>query len=90
MSSGQRLDRRRFAVTIAASGIGLGLAAAEMVPRHALMRDRRPARSRVAILTADRYSDALEQLLYDELGRVQAGLGTPGLRTDKGDNSFNL
>ncbi len=67
MSSGQRLDRRCFAATVAVSGVGLSLAAAELVPRHALMRDRRPARSRVAILTADRYSDALEQLLYDGL-----------------------
>jgi uncharacterized protein (DUF362 family) len=67
MSSERQLDRRRFVVTAAASGVGLGLAAAELVPQHALMRDRRPARSRVAVLTADRYSDALEQLLYDGL-----------------------
>ena len=74
MSSGQRLDRRRFAATVAVSGVGLSLAAAELVPRHALMRDRRPARSRVAILTADRYSDALEQLLYDGLKLFNLGV----------------
>lgn len=74
MSSGQRLDRRRFAATLAVSGVGLSVVAAELVPRHALMRDRRPARSRVAILTADRYSDALEQLLYDGLKLFNLGV----------------
>ncbi|MGQ9652312.1 MAG: DUF362 domain-containing protein [Phycisphaerae bacterium] len=74
MSSGQRLDRRRFAATVAVSGVGLSLAAAELVPRHALMPDRRRVRSRVAILTADRYSDALEQLLYDGLKLFNLGV----------------
>ena len=74
MSSGQRLDRRCFAATVAVSGVGLSLAAAGLVPRYALMRDRRPARSRVAILTADRYSDALEQLLYDGLNLFNLGV----------------
>ena len=50
------------------------MAAGELVPRHALMRDRRPARSRVAILTADRYSDALGQLLYDGLKLFNLGV----------------
>ena len=74
MSSEQQLDSRRFVVTAAASGVGLVLAAAQMVPRHALMRDRRRPMSRVAILPAGRYSDALEQLLYDGLKLFNLGV----------------
>ncbi len=67
MSSGHQFDRRRFAVAAGVSAVGMGLAVAQMIPRYALMPDRRPARSRIAVLAADRYSDALEQLLYDGL-----------------------
>jgi len=43
-----------------AAGIALGgIATARMLPEGLLLRDRRPVRSRVAIISAARYSDAL-------------------------------
>ncbi len=62
MSSGQQLDRRGFAVALGASAAGA--AAARIARRYATLPDRRRPMSRVAILAADRYSDALDQLLY--------------------------
>lgn len=65
MSSGQQLDRRTFAVTLGASAAGV--AVARIARRYATLPDRRRPMSRVAILAADCYSDALNELLYDGL-----------------------
>src|SRR5690348_5236129 len=63
----RRLDRRRFAAVALATGAGFGIAAAELVPKRALLRDRRRPYSRVAVLRAGSYSDALEATILDGL-----------------------
>jgi hypothetical protein len=51
-------DRRR--AVIGATGIALGaIATARLLPEDMLLRDRRPPRSRVAIISALQYSEAL-------------------------------
>jgi uncharacterized protein (DUF362 family) len=66
-SEPHRLDRRRFAAATLAAGMGLGVAAAELVPKRALLKDRRLPYSRVAVLRAGSYSDALEATILDGL-----------------------
>src|SRR5215813_10419535 len=51
-------DRRR--AVVGAAGIALGgIATARLLPEEMLLRDRRRARSRVAIISALQYSEAL-------------------------------
>lgn len=60
------LDRRRLVAGAAGLAIG-GMATARLLPEEMLLRDRRPPRSRVAILSADGYSERLLDLLLTGL-----------------------
>jgi uncharacterized protein (DUF362 family) len=60
------IDRRR--ALIGGAGIALGgLATAQLLPEELLLRDRRPRRSLVAIISALQYSDALSDSLLQVL-----------------------
>src|SRR5205085_9440783 len=58
-------DRRRAMISAAGLAVG-GMATARLLPEEMLLRDRRPARSRVAILSEIGYSEAL----VDSLARA--------------------
>ena len=60
------LDRRRAIVGGAGIALG-GMATARLLPEEFLLRDRRPAKSRVAIITALQYSEALSNSLLQAL-----------------------
>src|SRR4051794_17333421 len=60
------LDRRRLVISAAGLAIG-GAATARLLPEEILLRDRRPTRSRVAILSAERYSEGLANLVLSGL-----------------------
>ena len=51
-------DRRRAMISAAGLAVG-GMATARLLPEEMLLRDRRPARSRVAILSEAGYSEGL-------------------------------
>ena len=54
--------RRR--ALISATGLALGgITTARLLPEEVLLRDRRPPRSRVAVITAEKYSEQLEEIL---------------------------
>ena len=67
------LDRRRALISTAGLAIG-GLATASLLPEEVLLRDRRPPRSRVAILSAREYSDGLVDVLIRGLRLFQFDL----------------
>jgi uncharacterized protein (DUF362 family) len=56
------LDRRRAMISAAGLAVG-GMATAGLLPEEMLLRDRRPARSQVAILSATAYSEGLSASL---------------------------
>src|SRR5450432_1133827 len=56
------LDRRRAMISAAGLAVG-GMATAGLLPEEMLLRDRRPARSQVAILSATAYSEGLGESL---------------------------
>lgn len=59
-------DRRR--ALISAAGLAVGsVATAAFLPEETLLRDRRPERSRVAIVSADLYSESLIDTLVKGL-----------------------
>jgi len=58
-------DRRRALVSAAGIAVG-GMATARLLPEELLLRDRRPSRSRVAILSVVKYAEGL----VDTLGRA--------------------
>jgi uncharacterized protein (DUF362 family) len=60
------VDRRRAIVGGAGIALG-GLAAAKFLPEELLLRDQRPAKSHVAIITALQYSEALSNSLLHAL-----------------------
>src|SRR5205807_9150678 len=60
------LDRRRLMITAAGVAAG-GMATARLLPEEMLLRDRRPRRSRVAIISAEGYSESLEGVLMSGL-----------------------
>jgi uncharacterized protein (DUF362 family) len=60
------LDRRRLVVSAAGLAIG-AVATARLLPEEMLLRDGRPVRSRVAILSAEDYSEGLADLLLSGL-----------------------
>ncbi|MBV8845627.1 MAG: DUF362 domain-containing protein [Bryobacterales bacterium] len=60
------VDRRRAIASGAGIALG-GMAAAKLLPEELLLRDRRPRRSRVAIISALRYSEALSDSMMHAL-----------------------
>jgi len=56
------LDRRRALISTAGLAVG-GVATARLLPEEMLLRDRRPARSHVAILSSAGYSEGLADSL---------------------------
>src|SRR5450432_3920361 len=67
------LDRRRLVISAAGLAVG-GMASIRLLPEEMLLRDRRPPRSRVAVLSAERYSDRLEELLLSGLREFRLNL----------------
>src|SRR5215831_18425664 len=66
-------DRRRAMIGAAGLAVG-GMATARLLPEEMLLRDRRPARSRVAILSEVGYSEALIDSLVRALRLFQLSL----------------
>src|ERR1700730_9767942 len=60
------LDRRRLVISAAGLAIG-GAATTRLLPEEMLLRDRRPVRSRVAILSAEHSSEDLAELVLSGL-----------------------
>lgn len=60
------VDRRRLMVSAAGLAVG-ATTTAHLLPEEMLLRDRRPPRSRVAIVSADEYSERLVGLLVPAL-----------------------
>jgi hypothetical protein len=58
------MNRRDWLI---ASGAATGAALTMRYQQRRYSRDLRPARSRLAILNADRYSDKLDELVHDGL-----------------------
>ena len=67
------LDRRRLVLNAAGLAIG-GMATARLLPEEMLLRDRRPRRSRVAIISADEYSEGLGEVLQSGLREFHLNL----------------
>ena len=67
------LDRRRLVISAAGLAIG-GAATTRLLPEEILLRDRRPARSRVAILSAEHYSEGLTNLVLSGLREFHLSL----------------
>jgi uncharacterized protein (DUF362 family) len=67
------LDRRRLVISAAGLAIG-GMATARLLPEEMLLRDRRPARSQVAILSAEHYSEGLADILLSGLREFRLNL----------------
>ena len=67
------LDRRRLVISAAGLAIG-GAATARLLPEEMLLGDRRPARSRVAILSAEQYSEGLTNLVLSGLREFRLAL----------------
>src|SRR5437879_12300417 len=68
------LDRRRLVVSAAGLAVG-GMATARLLPEEMLLRDRRPQRSRVAIISAEEYSEHLDEVLLSGLRAFRLDLG---------------
>jgi uncharacterized protein (DUF362 family) len=60
------MNRRRFAAGAATLASGAALVATQ-VPAHWSVRDHRPKRSRVSVVSADMYSSKLDGLVFDAL-----------------------
>jgi uncharacterized protein (DUF362 family) len=67
------LDRRRALIS-AAGIIAGGMTTARLLPEEMLLRDRRPRRSRVAIISAERYSERLDEVLLSSLREFRLNL----------------
>ena len=67
------LDRRRLVISAAGIVVG-GMTTARLLPEEMLLRDRRPRRSRVAIVSAEQYSERLEELLLAGLREFRLNL----------------
>ena len=66
-------DRRRLVISAAGLAVG-GMATARLLPEEMLLRDRRPRRSRVAIISAEEYSERLEEVLLSGLREFHLNL----------------
>src|SRR6266853_3979730 len=67
------LDRRRLVISAAGLAIG-GMATARLLPEEMLPRDRRPARSQVAVLSVEHYSEGLADILLSGLREFRLNL----------------
>src|SRR5713226_10039844 len=67
------LDRRRLIVSAAGLAVG-GMATARLLPEEMLLRDRRPQRSRVAVISAEEYSEHLDEVLLSGLREFRLNL----------------
>jgi uncharacterized protein (DUF362 family) len=67
------LDRRRAMISTAGLLVG-GMTTARLPPEEMLLRDRRPRRSRVAIVSAEEYSERLEDALLSGLREFHLNL----------------
>src|SRR6266849_6408672 len=67
------LDRRRLVVSAAGLAVG-GMATARLLPEEMLLRDRRPQRSRVAVISAEEYSEHLDEVLLSGLREFRLNL----------------
>jgi uncharacterized protein (DUF362 family) len=66
-------DRRRALISAAGLAVS-GMTTASLLPEEMLLRDRRPAHSRVAIVSAEQYSERLEELLLSGLREFRLNL----------------
>ena len=66
-------DRRRLIISAVGLTIG-GAATARLLPEEMLLRDRRPRRSRVAIISAEQYSERLDEVLLSGLREFHLNL----------------
>src|ERR1700675_4641153 len=69
------LDRRRLVISAAGLAVG-GTASVRLLPEEMLLRDRRAPCSRVAVLSAEHYSERLVELLLAGLGEFHLDLRT--------------
>ena len=60
------LDRRRLVISAAGLAVA-GMTTARLLPEELLLRDRRPRRSQVAIISAEEYSERLDDVLLSAL-----------------------
>src|ERR1035437_8598798 len=67
------LDRRRLVISAAGIAVG-GMASVRLLPEEMLLRDRRPPRSPGAVLSVERYSERLVELLIAGLGEFHLDL----------------
>ena len=67
------LERRRLVISAAGIAVG-GVATARLLPEEMLLRDRRPRRSPVAIISADEYSERLGDVLLSGLREFHLSL----------------
>jgi uncharacterized protein (DUF362 family) len=67
------LDRRRAMISAAELLVG-GMTTARLLPEEMLLRDRRPRRSRVAVVSAEEYSERLEDVLLSSIREFHLNL----------------
>ena len=67
------LDRRRLVISAVGLTIG-GAATARLLPEEMLLRDRRPRHSLVAIISAEQYSERLDEVLLSGLREFHLNL----------------
>jgi uncharacterized protein (DUF362 family) len=67
------LDRRRAMICAAGLLVG-GMTTARLLPEKMLLRDRRPRRSRVAVVSAEEYSERLEDVLLSSIREFHLNL----------------
>ena len=67
------MERRRLVISAVGLTIG-GAATARLLPEEMLLRDRRPRRSRVAIISAEQYSERLDEVLLSALREFHLNL----------------
>ena len=67
------LDRRRLMVSAAGLAVG-GMTTVRLLPEEMLLRDRRPQPSRVAVISAEEYSEHLDEVLLSGLREFRLNL----------------
>jgi uncharacterized protein (DUF362 family) len=67
------LDRRRLVISAAGLAVA-GMTTARLLPEEMLLRDRRPRRSQVAIISAEEYSERLDHVLLSALREFHLNL----------------